>query len=424
MKSPFSSIQPRWQVVVFLTVGSALNYADRAALSSVLPPLKANLGLTDAQLGLMGSVFLWSYALASPFAGILADRYSRRRLAIASLILWSLVTALTGAAGGLISLLALRIALGFTESLYIPAAIALTADHHGTATRGKAISLLLTGMNLGVVLGGLGAGYLADHFGWRVSFWTLGLGGVAFAMIFYPLLTDGPPVYGGKSAVRPKAAQALRYLARTPSYYVLMAKAALSGIAVWIFLSWLPLYYQETFNMSLAVAGFTGTVLLQSSGVFGTMIGGWMSDQAAVRDTRRRMLMHGHGYILAAPFLVIFAAEPGLTLTVIAVSGFALFRGIGNANEQPIVCDVVPSHYRSAAIGLMNTCSTAVGGTAVFVAGLLKQSMGLNAVFGWLSVVFVVAATALYGAYFFCAAGDIARASHEEANHSSTERRF
>lgn len=413
MKSLFARIQPRWQVVIFLMVGSTLNYADRAAISSVLPALKIDLRLTDAQLGLMGSVFLWSYALASPLAGSLADRYSRRRMAVASLILWSLVTALTGAAGGLISLVVLRVALGFTESFYIPAAIALTATHHGTETRGKAISLLITGMNVGVVVGGFGAGFMADHLGWRSGFWTLGLAGIAFGLIFQPLLSDGP-VAAGAPPTKPKVAEVFGYLVRTPSYYVLLAKAALSGVAVWIFLNWLPLYFKETFDLSLGMAGFMGTVMLQFTSVFGTMAGGWVSDQAAVRDTRRRMLVHGHGYLLAAPFLLAFLFQPSLSMTVAVVALFSFFRGVGNANEQPIVCDVVPSRYRSTAIGLMNTCATAVGGTAVWIAGLLKGAIGLHAVFGLLSIVFALAAASLYAGYLLWAARDIARASRAE----------
>ncbi|MBL9215680.1 MAG: MFS transporter [Opitutaceae bacterium] len=417
MIPPFSQMAPRWRVVSFLTVAAALNYADRAALSSVLPAIKVDLDLTDAQLGLMGSVFLWSYALASPIAGALADRFSRRRLVFVSLILWSLVTAFTGAVGGLVSLLLLRVALGFTESLYIPAAIALAADHHGTATRGKAISMVLTGMNVGVVLGGFGAGYLADHFGWRSGFWVLGLGGIAFGIIFQPLLSDGPVAADKPVAAKPRLGEVLGYLVRTPTYYVMMAKAGLASIAVWIFLNWLPLYFKETFNLSLGMAGFMGTVMLQLTAVLGTMLGGWVSDRAAVHDTRRRLLMHGHGYCLAAPFLLIFLLEPSLTMAVAAVAGFSLFRGVGNASEQPIVCDVVPARYRSTAIGLMNTISSALGGFAVLVAGLLKGTMGLGGVFSLLTVVFLVAGLALYAGYLFFGDRDIARAlAHEAQN--------
>jgi predicted MFS family arabinose efflux permease len=416
---PFN-VHPRWRVVIFLTVAYALNYADRAALSSVLPALRAEFQLTDAQLGLLGSTFLWSYAIASPIAGTLADRYSRRRLVFASLMLWSLVTLLTGLTTGVAALLVLRVALGLTESLYIPAAIALTADHHGVTTRAKAISTLIVGLNSGVVLGGVGAGFLADHFGWRSGFWTLGLAGMAFGMIFSPLLADAPvPVIVPTD--RPKPAEALRYLLRTPSYHVMMLKAALAGIATWIFLSWLPLYFQENYHLSLAAAGFMGTVMLQGTSVFGTMVGGWVSDSAAARATRRRMLMHGHGYLVCAPFLLIFLAQPSLAMAVTGVGAFSFFRGIGGANEQPVICDVVPARLRSSAVGFMNAFSTAVGGTGVFVAGLLKQTLGLNAVFGFLSVMFVIAAAALYLGYRFWAERDIARADLYDSQHAAAQ---
>ncbi|MBI5769068.1 MAG: MFS transporter [Verrucomicrobia bacterium] len=415
MKTLLTKVQPRWQVVIFLMVGSALNYGDRAAISSVLPALQTDLRLTDEQLGLVGSLFLWSYALVSPVAGSLADRCSRRRIALVSLLLWSLVTALTGLADGLVSLLVLRVALGVSESFYLPAAIALTASHHGTGTRGKAISLLLTGMNLGVVLGGFGAGFMADHFGWRAGFWMLGLGGIGFGLLCQPLLVDAPVCAGAPEPAKPRLSEVLHYLVRTPSYHILLAKAALSGVAVWIFLSWLPLYFKETFDLSLGMAGLMGAVMLQFTGVLGTMAGGWVSDQAAVRDTRRRMLMHGHGYLLAAPFLLAFLFHPGLALTVAMVACFSFFRGVGNANEQPIVCDIVPAAYRSTAVGLMNTGATAVGGTAVWIAGLLKGTIGLGAVFGLLSVVFVLAAASLLAGYFWCAKRDVARAARVQA---------
>ena len=100
--------ETRWRVAGFLAFAAALNYADRAALSSVLPALRSEFNLTDGQLGLLGSAFLWSYALASPLAGVLADRWSRWKQVAWSLALWSAVTALLGAAHGFVALLGLR----------------------------------------------------------------------------------------------------------------------------------------------------------------------------------------------------------------------------------------------------------------------------------------------------------------------------
>src|SRR6185503_2939087 len=125
-----------WRVAIFLFAAAGLNYADRTALSSVIPPLRQDLGVTDVQIGIVGMLFLWTYALASPFAGNLADRFSRSRIVMWSLVTWSLITVATGLVQSVYLLYVLRIALGIAESFYLPAAGALLGDHHGPATRG------------------------------------------------------------------------------------------------------------------------------------------------------------------------------------------------------------------------------------------------------------------------------------------------
>jgi len=401
----------RWQAAGFLAAAAALNYADRAAVSSVLPALRAEFQLSDTQLGLIGSMFLWSYALASPFAGLLADRWSRRGQVVWSLVLWSGVTALLGAANGFVALLILRGALGLAESLYLPAATALLADHHGPDTRGRAMSVHGVGLNFGVVLGGSFAGYLAEHFGWRSGFWVLGVGGVLLAAVSPALLRDAPPRTPSAGAARAGFADALRYLVRVPSFHVLLAKAMLSGVGIWIFLAWLPLYLREAFGMTLGGAGFAGTFMLQVSVVLGIAAGGWVSDRAAAAEGRRRLLVQGLCYLVAAPFLLLFLLRPGFALVAVAVSLFSLFRGLGHANENPTLCEVVPVQYRSTAIGIMNTCATAAGGVGVLLAGVLKASLGLDAIFAGISLLIALCGGALLVAYRFWATRDLARAA-------------
>jgi MFS transporter, Spinster family, sphingosine-1-phosphate transporter len=401
-------LEPRWRVAGFLVMAGAFNYADRAAMSSVLSPLRTELGLSDVALGMLGSVFLWSYAVCSPLAGGLADRWSRRRVVIGSLFVWSVVMVVTGFAGGFTSLLALRIALGIAESIYLPAATALLADHHSPATRGRAMSLHSVGLNCGVVLGGAAAGYLAEHFGWRTGFWVLGGLGIVLALGARPLMSD-PPVTAQRTT-RASVAETLRYLARVPSYHMLLVKGVLAGVGVWTFLNWLPLYLKDAYNMKLGAAGFAGTFMLQIATVLGIAGGGWLSDRVAATDARRRMLLQGLSYLVAAPFLWLFLAQPGFTVVAIAVSAFSLFRGLGQSNENPVVCEVVPGPFRSTAIGIMNTCSTAAGGLGVLLAGILKQSFGLNAVFAGISVLFLISGAALILAYRVWTDRDIARA--------------
>ena len=114
---------------------ACLNYADRTAISAVFPLLRSELGISDVGLGAIGSFFLWSYAIGSPFAGWLADRVSRSRMVVYSLTAWSLITIATGMVTDSNQLLFTRILLGLAECGYLPAAIALIADHHSPETR-------------------------------------------------------------------------------------------------------------------------------------------------------------------------------------------------------------------------------------------------------------------------------------------------
>ena len=184
-----------------------------------------------------------------------------------------------------------------------------------------------------------------------------------------------------------------------------------AGVGIWVFLSWLPLFFRETFDMSLGAAGFAGTFMLQVSTVIGIAAGGWVSDRAAVRGMRHRMLVQGLSYLAAAPFLLLFLVRPAFAVVAVAVSFFSLFRGLGQANENPILCEVVPAQLRSTAIGLMNTCATAAGGVGVLLAGVLKRTLGLDAVFAGISLLFVLAGAALLVAHRWWMPRDIACAA-------------
>lgn len=409
--------QAKWRMVAFLMVVAAVNYADRSAMSAVLPALRSELGLSDVSLGLLGSGFLWAYALASPLAGSLADRSSRSRVVVVSLIVWSGVTALLGFANGLSVLVMLRVALGLAECLFLPAAFALIAQYHDLSTRARAMSLISIGVNAGMVLGGSAAGYLAEHWGWRMAFWVFGAAGVLLAMGGRPFLPRGeavPVKDAAKPAPRTGLLPTVRYLVRVPSYHALLFESMLSGMGMWIFFSWLPLFFRDSFKMSLAQAGFAGTFMLQACVLIGIAIGGWVSDRLASRAPERRMLAYGTCYLIAAPSLLLFLTEPSFGMIVVAISCFSFFRGVGQANDNPTLCEIVPAHLRSTAIGLMNACSTGAGGCGVLIAGILKGTFGLETIFACVAGLFILAGTGLLLAYRVAAAGDIRRAREAE----------
>jgi predicted MFS family arabinose efflux permease len=404
----------RWLLIVALFFAAALNYADRSSISAVFPLLRSELGLSDVALGGIGTAFLWTYAIGSPFAGMLADRVARGRVLLLSLVAWSAVTLWTGLAANYWQLAGSRVLLGVAECMYLPAATALIADYHGTRTRGLAMGLHSAGLNLGLIVGGVTAGYLGDHYGWRPGFFLLGSAGLLLALVASPLFLRPPePTESKPQPARPISSLPadLRMLAGIPSFWIIAVKSMLTSIGIWIFFNWLPLYFRETYQLSLAASGFTGTFALQVAATSGVLLGGVASDFFASRNRRYRMLFQCFCYLFSAPFLLAFLGKPGVVFISACVFGFALFRGLGQANENPLLCDVVPAPLRSSAIGISNLLNSLSGGLGVLMAGLLKRELSLGGVFAATAVFMLAASALLWVGYRLFLDRDLAKAS-------------
>ncbi|HRE83678.1 MAG TPA: MFS transporter [Opitutaceae bacterium] len=415
MNSKPSFLTIPWQIAWFIFFAAGLNYADRMALASVIPPLRAELGATDGQVGFMFSSFLWAYAVMSPLAGILADRFSRVRIIAWSLAGWSLCTLLMGLAPNVATLCILRIVLGCAESFFLPAAVSLLGEHHGPATRGRAMGLLMTGLNVGIVAGGSFAGFAAEHYGWRTGFWILGGVGVVLAFFSQRFLVEGPvrirgQEAGSKSEKKGSVRESYAYIFRVPSYYAMLVSAIVAGVASWIFLSWLPLYLAENYKLNLAAAGITGVLLSKGPNLVGVAFGGWVSDKVAKDSARNRVLLKAMSYLLSAPFLFLFLLSPPFAVVAGALVASSLIRSLGAPNEHPIICDIIPRQHRSAAVGLLNTVGTAAGGLGVLLAGLLKSTYGLSTIFGASSMLFILAGGVTLASFLWFMNADVSRA--------------
>lgn len=405
----------RWQLAVLLFCAAAVNYADRTSVSAVLPLLRAGLGLSDIALGGIGTAFLWAYALGSPAAGVLADRWPRGRLLLFSLIAWSVITALTSTVGNYWQLACTRVLLGLAECLYLPAATAMIADYHGRSTRGTATGLHSAGLNLGLIGGGVTAGYLGDHYGWRAGFLLLGLAGVVLAVVSWRRLAHPPVPDPAECAARPPArplstlSKDLLYLLTVPSYLILMGKSMLLSVGIWTFFNWLPLYFNESFGLSLAAAGFSGTFPLQVAATVGVLCGGLASDRFARRGTRYRMLFQAFCYLASAPFLLAFLGRPGLLYISACIFGFSLLRGMGQSNENPLICEIIPQPLRSTALGLVNLMNSLTGGMGVLFAGVLKSRFSLGGVFAATASLMALASLLLLIGFRYFLDRDLAR---------------
>ena len=242
-----------WGTVALLWFVGLLNYLDRVTITTMHGSLTAAIPMTEAQFGLLTTAFLVVYGALSPFAGYLADRFSRARVIVVSLLAWSVITWLTAHAKTFEQLLVSRALMGISEACYIPAALAMIADFHRGSTRSLATGINITGVLVGSGMGGLG-GWLAERHGWAYPFSLFGLVGIGYAVIVALLLRDAPRHDGSASGsddltVNPppkvQFLEACRSLFGRKSFLLALAFWGLLGLASWGVVGWMPTYFKE-----------------------------------------------------------------------------------------------------------------------------------------------------------------------------------
>jgi MFS family permease len=377
-----------WAVVGLLWVVACLNYLDRLMVASMRESVKADIAMTEAQFGLLTSVFLWVYGTLSPLGGFIADRFSRKWVVIGSLGVWSAVTWATGHVRSFEQMFVARALMGVSEAFYIPAGLALIADYHQGATRSRATGLHMSGVYAGAALGGLG-GYIAESFGWRQGFTWFGLAGVIYAVVLAALLRDRvvpkattPMEETAAPAGSVSVLSALRALFGQPSFLALLAYFSLFALANWGINGWLPTYLKEQFNLGQGKAGLSATGYIQIASFVGVLIGGVWSDRWVRANPRGRLYVPVIGFCVGGPFLFLMASTDAFLIAIVGMIVYGLGRGFSDTSTLPILCQVVDRRYRATGYGFLNMFSTFVGGIMIYVGGAIRDAdMSLSTVF-------------------------------------------
>jgi predicted MFS family arabinose efflux permease len=371
-----------------------LNYCDRQAVFSMTGSLKTDLKMTDTQLGLVGAIFLWVYAFGCPIAGQIGDRLSKRLLVVLSLVIWSLVTVATGFAGTAVIMLGLRAAMGISESLFMPTAIALTANAHTPDRRSRAIAALTTAQIAGTVAGSWFGGWMADRGEWRAAFFILGAVGVLYAVPYFLFLrtVDEHPAGAAKTSGRSLAASVLT---RIPTFLLLCLVFPIFVFGLWLLYGWLPTFLREKFALTQADAAFNATVYLQATTAVGLLGGGVFADTLYRRTKASRLWLMTASLILCAPCLHYLGSSDTLLATRLAAAGFGLFSGLLMGNIFPAAFEVVPADTRASAVGILNFFGAIMSGFAALFGGMWKASLGIDRLLSITALAYVAAGLSL-----------------------------
>ena len=405
----------KWEVLGLLWVAYFLNQADRQVFNVVLPLIKEDLQLSDMQVGSIATAFNLFYALLVPFAGYIGDRFSRKWILTLSILFWSVATMFTGLSSGLITLILMRsMATGGGEAFFGPANYALLASYH-KETRSTAMSVHQTAYYIGIIASGYLAGLVGQHWGWRNAFYIFGAVGVIHAIVLVFRLRDKKKVEDTiveeTKVVREKIkfTEGFRIVFTTPTAVVLTL--GFSGLIFVItgYLTWMPTYLYENFNMDLAQAGFHSMFYTHLFAFFGVMIAGRLSDKFARKNPGARLLMQGSGLLFAVPFIVLMGNSNTLALIYVGFAGFGFARAFFDANTYAVLYDVIPEKYHSSASGVMIMVGFAVGSLAPVVLGFLKPLIGLSLGISSLAIVWVVCGLMMIAAYKFFFNKDYAR---------------
>ena len=378
-----------WVVVGLLSVVAFLNYLDRQMLST----MQAAIGVDIAELqvaqnfGRLMAIFLWVYAVVSPFAGSIADRLSRKWLIVGSLGVWSLVTLLMGHCQTFSQMYWLRGLMGVSEALYIPSSLSLIADYHEGKSRSLAVGLHMTGLYLGQAVGGFGA-IFASALSWRMTFQWFGIIGVLYAVVLVFCLKERRvSKAGGVAFDKQSLFKSFGLIFSNIAFWVILFFFASTSLPGWATKNWLPTLFAQHIDGGMAVAGPVATITIAFSSFIGVMIGGPMSDRWVKRNLKGRIYTSAIGLSMMIPALVLMGLGHGIVTAVASGLIFGLGYGMFDTNNMPILCQFVPSRLRATAYGFMNMVGVAMGALCTQLLGRISN-LGLSfAILGGITAV-------------------------------------
>jgi sugar phosphate permease len=384
-----------WILIGLLWMVSFLNSADRAILNAVKPLLRDAFAITDVQLGLVDTVFFWTYAVCAFLFGRIGDSVRRRDMVLFGLVFWSMATGFMPIATGFAMLLGMRTLVAVGESTYYPTATALISSWHRPAMRSRALAIHQTAVFAGGGIGSWAAGTLADAHGWSMPFIVFALlGGMVFGLLLFTLRDDAPAVAAVETADT-SAQEPLRIILRTPAALILCAAFSLATAASSAVLNWCNTYAHDVLGLNLADSALVGPVMITSAGFVSVLVGGWLSDTLAAKSPTGRLTVLALGLALAGLFLLPFPWAQSVPVVGALLFATSFGKGLFDGCIYAAMHDVVPDNARATAAGLMTMLGFLGAGISTVALPAIANHTGLAAGFAMMAGLYALAVLAL-----------------------------
>ncbi|KAA0697026.1 MFS transporter [Halopseudomonas laoshanensis] len=314
MEDYAARITPRYRryALFLLVLAYTSSHVDRNIVGILIEPLKADLLLSDTQLGfLSGIAFALFYATLGIPIAVWADRSNRRNIIAWSIGIWSLMTAVCGLAQNFWQLAAARVGVGIGEAGSSPPSHSMLSDLYPKEQRSSAMSIYALGVYFGIMLGFMIGGFVAEWWGWRAAFFVVGLPGLAIALLVRFTMIEPPRGFADGGAkpsalqkVNVKAGFAVLWRVRTTRHVVI--GVTLTALVGYGSIVWGPAFLIRSHGLTPGQVGlFLGPVMGIVGGL-GAYIGGILADRLAAKDQAWNAWIVGLAKVLAIPFIVSF----------------------------------------------------------------------------------------------------------------------
>lgn len=354
-----------------------LNYLDRYLIAILLPDMKAELELSDTQIGLItGLAFSIFYAAMGIPIARLADRFSRRAILSGALVAWSAMTAVCGLVQNFVQLLVARILVGIGEAGATPCSHSLISDYYPRGERATALAIHTMTTPAGLMVGFLIGGLVTEHFGWRVALFAFGVPGILIALVVYVLLkeprrgeADGavasvelPPFWPAWKAL----------LARKTFFHLCMAGGSFSFVFLAV-IQWLPSFFDRSHELGTLQIGTWLAFVIGIPQTLGLLTGGYLADRLARIDLRWPLWMSCGVVLSSAPFYFVVFLSDNPTLAFLALCP-PFFLGLMQGGAQfSAIQNVAGVRMRAVAAGTVLLFLNLIGGLGPLAVGVASD---------------------------------------------------